>query len=112
MATGPILLSPPGARLRCGLNDHIDNESAYYLLNHPKLRWVPTNSTKLMEVPNTIKLDGGEHFKFMFGRVFYDGAFRVGKLHAGPNAFNIWIEDKKGEESGFAQEFQVLTCAP
>lgn len=107
MASGPILLSPPGAHLVCG-KVNIDRTSAYYLRDHAKLKWVATNSTELLKVPGTLKLDGGKHFQFMFGRVSQGGAYRVGKLHAGPNDFGLWYEKNNGESA--TNYFDVLTC--
>lgn len=103
-----ILLNPPGA-LMSGGNGTLDNTKAFYLLNHPSLTWILTNQTEMMNLPNTIKLNLGT-YPYFFGRVMYNGSYRVGKVHAGNGAFGLWIQ-LVTNEIRISDLFEVLTCS-
>lgn len=63
-----------------------------------------------MNLPGTLKISGGTS-NFMFGRVFYNGNYQVGKLHAGPSIYGLYIQipNTNGTLS-FTTGFEVLTC--
>jgi hypothetical protein len=99
--------------MSCGNGLRYDKITAYYLLDHPDLAWVSTNSSEMLKVPNAIILNGtsGLLWPFMFGRTFFNGQWTLGKAHVGNNAFllNFWGNNI---EQRYFDNFQVLTCTP
>jgi hypothetical protein len=99
--------------MSCGTGVRYDKITAYYLLDHPDLAWVSTNSSEMLKVPNAIILNGtsGLLWPFMFGRTFFNGQWTLGKVHVGNNAFllNFWGNNT---EQRYFDNFQVLTCTP
>lgn len=93
-----------------GTSEYLDNTTSFYLLNHPSLTWVSTNSSAMMNLPNTIKLNMAGAWPYFYGRALHNGAYRVGKVHAGGGFFGLWIWTGSGETS-FSSGFEVLTCA-
>lgn len=100
----------PGCYISCGGPERFDNLTAKYLLNHPQLTWVPTNTTAMRTLPNVLQISGNGWI-FFFGRILYQGYYQVGKLHAGPGTFTLYIQEPSGATS-YSTEFEVLTCAP
>lgn len=108
---GHILISPnPGIFSIC-FNEYNFNRSGYYLLNHPDLLWVDTTVLTMLDVPGVIKQDVNPIWSFLYGRIFYEGRYVVGKLHAGSGVFKMYMRTNT-ELKEFITGFQVLTCTP
>lgn len=103
------MTNPPGVVL-AAVGEVLDNKTSFYLLNHPSLTWVATNNTDMMTLPNTLKLNAGGSWPYFYGRVMYNGSYRVGKLHAGGGAFGFWVWIEPVQFSS-TSGFEVLTCA-
>lgn len=112
---GYITVNNPnaGVYMSCHTGLKFDNLDGYYLLDHPNLEWVATNSSEMLNVPNAIILNGtnGLLWPFMFGRTIYQGEYTLGKAHIGNNAFLLNFYGDNGEERYFTN-FEVLTCNP
>lgn len=89
--------------------DFLDNSTAFYLVKHQDLKWVSTNTTAMLNVPGTLSVSNPT-FKFLFGRVMYEGRYYLGKLAAGQSDFNMYIETTSGYKE-FSTGFEVLTCS-
>lgn len=110
-ASGNIrTVNNPGCYITCGGGEHFDNKTAYYLLNHSQLTWVPTDTTKMRTLPGVLQVSGSGWI-FAFGRVLYRGYYQIGKLHFGPSMFMFYIEGPSGY-IGYSTGFEILTCAP
>lgn len=106
---GAILTNErPGAHLMCHNTRYYDKGSSFYLLNHPNLKWVATDSIATRSLPGTIRTSS-DTYPFYFGRIFHEGAYRLGKVHAGTKSDQIYIETST-QETGFRKNFEVLTC--
>lgn len=107
---GPVLINPPGAMMTC-TSDTYDNNTSFYLLNHPSLTWVASNPSAMLTLPNTIKFNKSP-YPFLFGRVFYNGAYQIGKIHAGNGLYGLYLGSASGVQSFTGSSvFEVLTCA-
>lgn len=106
------LVNGPGCYVTCGGGLKFDNKSVKYLLNHPQLTWVKTDTTAMQSLPNVLQVSGNGGI-FFFGRVLYQGNYQVGKTHAGPPAvgYMFYFEGPSGPIA-YSNGFEVLTCAP
>lgn len=110
-------LKGPGAYYVCGvsINELYDTSDAKYFVKHPNLKWIPTHTTKALEVPGTISVKN------------YDSVSLVARFHLTKNGENfteigfLWTEHKNlyfshpetriGNETRDAN-FDVLVCQP
>jgi hypothetical protein len=97
--------------MSCGTGLRFDNTNAYYLLNHPNLDWVDTNTTEMTKIPDVIWLARYQQLPFMVGRTIYKGEWTLGKAHAGATffLFNFW---DGAIEPRYYTNYQVLVCRP
>lgn len=65
--------------MTCGATSK-DTTTAYYLLNHPQLYWIPTNATDMMRYNDTIQIMTYTGLKFMIARVQIGSFGTVGKV--------------------------------
>lgn len=86
-----------------------DNETAFYLLKHPNLKWVPTNAETKFQHKNAVTIEG--NYKFAFGRVYYEGEYRLGKLHYDIPDNQLYLMRAGGSQTSFSKKFEILTCA-
>jgi len=102
--------SRPGACLLCNTFYDIaylysDTEDSYFLLKHPNLKWAQTNANEFSTLRNAVKIgDDG-----LFGRVFYHGRYRLGRVPSITPASGIIDENDVGKF--FDEDFQILTCS-
>jgi hypothetical protein len=108
--TGYILTNPskPGVYLSCATGLIYNKNDAYYLLNHPDLKYVPTNGTAMLTEPGVLRLNGTP-WKSMFGRYNYQGQYYIGKVVYEKIDGSIWFATPIGEIS-LKSGFEVLTC--
>lgn len=57
-----------------------DNKTAFYLVRHPEMQFVPTNSTHMMTIPGLIRINLGTPFPFALGRLWNGTNVIVGKV--------------------------------
>lgn len=89
------LASTPGGYYSCGASTVVYKPTGnYYLLKHANLRWVRTDATGMMTVPNTLSVTSGTD-KFLFGRVvistFFTTVTYTGKVKTGANGKKIEV---------------------
>lgn len=82
--------------------------NGHFLLKHPNLKWVPTNTSAMMSLPGTLMINPVR--PFMFGRIVYKGNYHIGKLHAGGGAYGLWLNTPVDGQLSFTTNFEVLTC--
>lgn len=110
--SGFITTNPadPGARLICDYVpvDFSATKSAYFLLNHNKLMWAQTDRKDMLNQRNVVSI--GTDVKFLFGRVFYQGRYRLGlaQLDDFPE---FYMADENGKLLYYASDFEILTCS-
>lgn len=105
---GGIQLTPtPGAYVTCANIPSVDSKSAYYLLNHPNLNWVRSNASNTIarNIPGGITITGNT-YTFYFGRILYNGLYRLGKVHAVNGKMFLEVA---GTENTYTC-YDVLTC--
>lgn len=61
--------------------EYRDQATAFYLLYHPNLYWIPTNSTEMMRYNNTLTIVSGRNVKFFYGRVQLSDRTTIGKVY-------------------------------
>lgn len=107
---GYILTSPAsdaGVYITC-TND-FKASNGFYLLEHPNLKWVPSDTTEMMSLPGTLMINPVK--PYMFGRILYKGNYHIGKLHAGGGAYGLWLNTPFDGQLSFTTNFEVLTCS-
>jgi hypothetical protein len=70
----------PGGYTGCNLKSFYKSANNFYLLNHPNLRWVATNSTNAMNVPNKVEILSGGAVSSLFPRFTINGVMSLGKV--------------------------------
>lgn len=93
-----------GAYMSCNVGQSFDNVNASFLIDSTKYRWMMSTSATVMSDSTALVLHGNRDWRY--GRVFYNGAYRVTKIH--PNT-NLYMIDETGAEKSFSN-FEVLTC--
>lgn len=100
--------SKKGCYFSCN-TERVDNKTSYFLVRHPNLIWIPTDSNRVNSITDTIKINGGKN-PLMFGRVMYKGNYQLGKVHAQSGRYRLTIQGQGGEIS-FINGFEVLSCS-
>lgn len=100
--------SAPGAYIPCNNANEIDSTTAFYINNHPLLKWVPSGSIATVSSQGLIKINGSAGTS-MFGRVLFEGRYYVGKVEVNNNLMTLWFVTSDGEK-GFRSGFDILTC--
>lgn len=97
------------AYLKCG-DLYNDTKTANYLLAHPDLKYINTNTVDMLNIAGTLKQNNGV-FPFLYGRILFNGRYYSGKVHAGNGAFIMRFNTADGEKNA-TTNFDVLTCTP
>lgn len=100
-----------GCYISCGDKGAFDNQTAFYLLAHSKLTWTKTDVRRMPTVSNTLKVFTGG-LSMMFGRVFYEGNYRVGKVYIQTKTGRdgLYLTTSKGEIF-LRSKFEILSCS-
>lgn len=97
--------SAAGVYVQCWTFDVKQTTNNFYLLNHPNLKWIPTNSSNMLNLTSSVKIPGFNDF--LFGRIQHEGIYYLGKLQISHKKLYITTKtDSKSFDSGV----EVLTC--
>jgi hypothetical protein len=81
----------------------------FYLELHSKLKWITTDVNSMLNIKGILKITGGG-YPLMFGRVFYEGNYRLGMIHAIDEPYSFKFQGPDGLLS-YTQGFEILTCS-
>jgi hypothetical protein len=70
----------PGIYCGCGNIAYFKTVNVSYLLNHPDLRWVPTNTSTMQTVPKKVEVFS-EGLTFSFPRYVTNNVTYLGKVY-------------------------------
>jgi hypothetical protein len=114
-------LQGPGVYVEC-YGEHRVTDTAAYLQNHYKFRWIPANQYNASNVLFAVKIKGdGNSDGFFIGRVNLAYAnstevttsyTQVGKIHVDNGNSNLWYADANQQGQPAYSNFEVLICAP
>lgn len=86
-----------------------DNKTAFFLVRHPDMQYVPTNSSLMINIPGIIRVDLGSTNPFAFGRKFNGSNVLIGKIHCGNGLFGFYFSTGSAELV-YGSDYEVLTC--
>lgn len=111
-APGFIITTPTkaGCYIECG-SETFDKTNAFYLSYHPQLTYVTTDTSKMLSIPGVLKITGSGYTD-LYGRIIYNGAYQLGKVHTIAGADGLLITGSSGTAIRYTTGFEVLTCAP
>lgn len=93
--------------------ERYDNTNVKYFLNHPDLKWIPTNGTEAPGVPGAIPAGKQGSLNMYIGRKIItigNGTFtQIGKIWGGSLRYYI---PGNVHETLIDKNFDVLACSP
>lgn len=110
---GFILTEPnkSGLYVSCSSGLRFFKGTSYYLLKNTYLTWenvlsvTPTSRSGLL-LNSTV-------YPFLIGRFFYQGGYRLGKVHVGSKAVTgIYFTNENNKELFFDKNYEILKCVP
>jgi hypothetical protein len=109
-----IATSFPAAYMDCLGREMIDYRTASYVQAHADLKWVATNTSKMMNVSNAVVLKGVS-YNFFIGRVNLTDLRgkkyqTVSKVHCGNGTNGMFYWSPFKGEVYTTSGFEILTC--
>lgn len=93
-----------------------DDQTARYLVSHPKLTWIRNDLKNLKNVPSVISItsesNGIISDRYFFGRTLDEGNYRFGRFVADERNYYLLLPLEKGTDYVFTTNVEIQACAP